>query len=219
MQLVVKAVRKENDNVLSIIFKKPKGLFFYPGQYLDLKVSKEQNRSFSISSSPIERYLMITFNKGVSWYKQLLENVETGDQLQSSHPAGTFTLDKNSPAVFLAGGIGITPFRSMVKYAIDNKLTTPILLIYSNADENFLFKKELDQWQKSYSPLQIIYVDTTLEGRLNKDKLQQLLSPVTTLPPIYYLAGPPKMVNDFKDILLKLNIDRVNIRTDEFTGY
>ena len=120
----------------------------------------------------------------------------------------------------IAGGIGITPFRSMIKYAFDQKLKTPITLIYSNSDENFPFKKELDQWQNDLPNLTIHYLNTTETGRLGKEKLTSLInSTFYILHSTFYLAGPPKMVDDFEKMLLDLGVDETNIRYDRFDGY
>ncbi len=220
-----------------MIFKKPQKFFFYPGQYLEiiLPIKNDQrgnSRNFTISSSPTERYLMITTKIGVSPFKKYLELLKVGDRVESSHPAGTFTLDETEPAIFIAGGIGITPFRSMIKYAVTNeqvlssgnKIKTPITLIYSNSDNNFLFKKELKKWKKNLSNLTIIYHNSSQNGRLTKLYPIPYLSEgkassAYTLNPIYYLAGPPQFVDDMEKILFDLGVDQVNIRYDRFDGY
>ncbi len=212
MLLKVLDKRQETKNIFSLILEKPGGFRFYAGQYLDVEINGD-TRAFTISSSPVEDFLMITTRKGISQFKKALESLKAGDMITTSHPAGTFTLDETEPAIFIAGGIGITPFRSMLKYAVDQKLSTPITLIYSNSDNNFLFKKELNQWQKLYPKLKIHYVVTDKDGRLTEDKLRSIINS------IYYLAGPPKMVDDFEKMLLNLRVDPTNIRTDRFDGY
>lgn len=214
--------REENKDTFSLIFEKSKGFSFYPGQYLDVKLpisdrngdtKSGDTRAFTISSSPTEPFLMITPKQGLSNFKKALEKLNIGNTISTSHPVGTFTLDESSPAIFIAGGIGITPFRSIIKYAYDQNLTTPITLIYSNSDQNFLFKNELDQWRKLYPKLKIIYHNTSINGHLTS------LPDINYHSPIYYLAGPPKMVDDFEKILLEIGIDEVNIRYDRFDGY
>ncbi len=213
MQLRIIRIKSEDRQVKSLILKKPTGFTFYPGQYLDISLQKN-TRAFSISTSPTEDFLMITTKKGISLFKKHLFSLKPGNLIKSSHPAGTFILDEMSPAVFIAGGIGITPFRSMVKYAVDNKLKTPITLIFSNSNENFLFKDELDLWQKSLPKLKIIYHNSIEKGRLTK------LYPIPyTLYPIYYLAGSHSFVNAMEKILLEMGIDQTNIRYDRFDGY
>lgn len=213
MVLKVLQNKPETKDAFSLILEKPEGFSFYPGQYLDIELPVNNpsgtTRAFSISSSPTEDFLMVTTKKGVSDYKKALEKLKIGDDINTSHPAGTFILDETGSAIFLAGGVGITPFRSMIKYAVDKDLSTAITLIYSNSDENFLFQKELNLWQKQYSKLSIDYIITSQENNLPKPY---------SLDHIYYLAGPPKMVDEFESILLQLKVDQVNIRTDRFDG-
>lgn len=217
--MLLKVLNKkiETSNCFSLILEKPKNFHFYPGQYLDIELPvKDKNgntRAFTISSSPTEDFLMITPKIGVSQFKRKMEKIKVGDTIKTSHPAGTFTLDESTPAVFIAGGIGITPFRSIIKYALDHKLDTPITLLYYNSDDNFLFKDELNQWEKSLSNLRVIYVVTSREDHLTH------LPPTTYHLPIYYLAGPPKMVDDFAKMLIDLGVEETNIRYDRFDGY
>lgn len=210
---------KKNKNSFSIYFERPKNLNYYPAQFLILKKSGVE-REFTIASSPTEQNLMITTKYGISRFKKNLESLKPGDQMESDLPSGTYTLDTRSAAVMLAGGIGITPMRSMIKYALDQKLDLPITLIYSNSDEDFVFKDELNAWQKQYPKLTIHYVVTSKDGQLDGGKLKNFLVPSSSdLDSIYYLAGPPAMVDDFEKILLKLGIEITDIRTDRFTGY
>ena len=93
------------------------------------------------------------------------------------------------------------------------KLKASITLIYLNSDANFPFKKELDSWKQSLPNLHIIYHNSSLSGHLTK-----LPTTIYQLP-IYYLAGPPKMVDSFERILLGIGVDELNIRYDRFDGY
>lgn len=213
MILKVLQIKKEAGDAFSVIFENPENRF-YPGQYIEI-----EDRCFSIASSPSESCLMVTTKPGISDFKKRFAKTKPGDTWESSHPAGTVTIDEVDPAVFLAGGIGITPFRSMIKWAVDRKLDLPMTLIYTNSDPDFIFKDELDDWLKQLPNLEIHYIITAKEVRLNEDKLKQLISSIYHLAPIYYLAGPPKMVDDFEKILLNMGIDSTNIRTDRYDGY
>lgn len=223
MFLKLTNIIKETPQHTSYIFEKPLGFAFYPGQYLDIQLhnSSENNstRAFTISSSPTEKYLMISTTTGTSEFKKQLALIKPHDTVESSHPAGTFILDETEPAIFLAGGVGITPFRSMIKYAVDNKLKIPITLFYSNSDENFLFKNELNTFTKLYPNLIIHYINTSIQGRLDQNKLQSLDPLLFARSSIFYLAGPPSIVETFKQNLTRHDIDEVNIRTDSFDGY
>lgn len=221
MQFRLKEIKKETKEVFSLILEKPQNFTFYPGQFLDIELPvndpKGKTRIFSISSSPSENFIMLTFKKSESAFKGKLLSLNNGDSISSSHPAGTVVIDDSSPIVFMAGGIGIAPHRSMIKWAVDQKLNLPMTLIYSNKDSDFIFKEELDAWQKEYPRLNVHYVVTSKDGRLTNDKLLKLL-PTNNSEPIYYLAGPPGLVDDFENVLLNLGIDSVYIRTDRFDG-
>jgi len=216
MNLKIIHKKSETKDVFSLIFEKPEGFSFYPGQYLDYELAVKDpygnTRAFTISASPTESFLMLSTKYGVTPFKKALVKLKPSDKIKTSHPAGTFTLDESSPAFFIAGGVGITPFRSMLKFALDNKLKTQITLIYSNSDENFLFKEELDTWKNKIN-LKIIYHNSTLSGHLT------LNSRLLTLDSIYYLAGPPGFVDSIEKILLELKVDETNIRYDRFDGY
>lgn len=213
--------KKKQGNYFSLIFKKPTGFNFYPGQYLDyhlpVKDPSGSSRAFTISSSPTEDFLMLSTKFGLSPFKKALAQLKIGDTITTSHPAGTFILDEQTPAVFIAGGVGITPFRSMLKYTVDCQLQIPISLIYSNSDKNFLFQKELENWKKNLSRLKIIYL-SSINRHLDKTQLEPIVQ-MYVKKAIFYLAGPPKMVKDFAKILLDLRVEQINIRYDQFDGY
>ncbi|OGE44114.1 hypothetical protein A3B45_04155 [Candidatus Daviesbacteria bacterium RIFCSPLOWO2_01_FULL_39_12] len=217
MTLQIRKIRMAENSIASFIFEKPAGFSFYPGQYLDVELPVDdpngKTRAFTISASPTEDFLMLSTKNGITPFKKHLVALKVGDKIKTSHPAGTFTLDEKSPAAMIAGGIGITPFRSMIKYAFDQKLKASITLIYLNSDANFPFKKELDSWKQSLPNLHIIYHNSSLSGHLTK-----LPTTIYQLP-IYYLAGPPKMVDSFERILLGIGVDELNIRYDRFDGY
>ncbi len=227
--MILKVIEKrvETENVFSLIFQKPDKYYFYAGQYIDLQLPVEDkisnSKTFSFSSSPTENYLMLTAKTGITPYKKYMENIELGQSFDTTHPIGTFTLDESQEAVFIAGGVGIAPFRSIIKYVLDQKLKTKITLIYSNSDENFPFKKELDLWQKQSASwrtnLTIHYIVTSKVGRLDKEMLLKLYPKPYTLNPIYYLAGPPNLVYGMQEILMDLGVDNTNIRLESFDGY
>ncbi|MEK7617091.1 MAG: FAD-dependent oxidoreductase [Patescibacteria group bacterium] len=238
MQLKAKKIKKETKGIFSLILEKPENFMFYPGQFLDIELPvndpKGNTRILSISSSPSEDFIMLTFKLTSSPFNKKLQDLKVGDLISSSYPAGTVVIDDSSPIIFMAGGIGIAPHRSMIKWAVDQsrlnrdqKLNLPITLIYSNSDSDFIFKKELDQWVKTYPKLTIHYIVTSKDGRLDSEKLKLYPIPYLrgaeassayTLYPIFYLAGPPSMVDDFENILLNLGIDETSIRTDRFDG-
>lgn len=223
MTLKLVTTKEEAPGVRSFIFRKPLEFTFYPGQYLDYRLpvtdSGDYSRTFTIATSPTEDFLMLTTKARESSFKEKLFNLRPGDEIESSHPAGTFILDETSPAVMIAGGIGITPYRAMIKYALDKKLTIPLTLIYSNSDDNFPFREELETWQQNLPNLTIHWVNTSQNGLLDKEKLFSLTTDYQLPATIFYLSGPPKMVDSFDAILQSLGVEKENIRYDHFGGY
>lgn len=204
-----------------------------PGQFLYYTIPlpkpdpRGNTRHFTIASSPTEKLIQLTTRiRDESLYKQTLNKLELGAVVEGSGPRGDFVLDeeRDTPQVFLAGGIGITPFRSMIKYATDQKLKTPIHLIYSNSTpEDIIFKNELDRWKQVNPNLSVVYTITKpegiedwngLTGRINANMISNQLK-----IPVYWLCGPPAFVSGVQDELQKLSISGDSVEVEEFTGY
>jgi ferredoxin-NADP reductase len=159
-------------------------------------------------------------------------------------PEGKFVLhdDHSKPAVFLSGGIGVTPFRSMIKDATDRHLPIKIIMFDSNRnEENILYKMEFDEWANTNKNLKIVYTVTDEDGsetltsasspssssdwigqrgRIDKDMLNKYLSSDDIDRSVFYVCGPPAMLNAMKSILEKeLQIRNERIKAEEFTGY
>ena len=121
-------------------------------------------RHFTISSSPTENFIMFTTRIRDSRYKKRLSTLEEGAVVKVRGPEGQFVLhqDYSKQAVFLSDGIGVTPFRSMIKYATDKQLPIKIIMFDSNRNSsNILFKEEFDDWANTNKNLKIIY---TIDG-------------------------------------------------------
>lgn len=229
----LKLVKKVEEAPLtySFYFEPSEKIDFAAGQYIYIDLPKLNyedprgaTRQFTIASSPTEAEIRITTRiRQESGYKKTLYELKIGESISARGPFGYFILPNSlSPKtynLFLAGGIGITPFRSMIKYNIDSKLSIPMFLIYSNSDSNFVFKDELDKWQLENDFLKIHYHNSSISGHLDKNLLDSLLSTYYMLPTTYYVVGPPLFVNSMEQILEDLKIPNNNIRTEKFTGY
>jgi ferredoxin-NADP reductase len=143
---------------------------------------------------------------------------------------GSFTLHSNAsrPAVLLAGGIGITPFRSMIINAVREGLARPVVLFYSNRrPEDSAFLKELQQIASGNKNYQTICVMSKMEksqcswhratGYIDKALLARFIPDVAA--PIYYIAGPPAMVAAMKETLISAGVNEDDIRSEDFAGY
>ncbi len=129
------------EGTMAFQFEKPKHFVFKPGQYIDLTLSGAQpgvpdglTHTFSIASSPSDEELVVTTRMRNTVFKQAMSILPIGSRARIEGPMGSFSLHKNTarPAVFLAGGIGIAPFLSMISYATAEKLRHPIVLFYAN---------------------------------------------------------------------------------------
>lgn len=221
--------KAEAKNTVSFYFKPEKNVSFLPGQYyyftlpkLDFPDSRGATRHFTIASSPTETELIMltTRIREESGYKKTLDALPIGSVVEIEGPNGTLILDeseKESSHVLIAGGIGITPFRSIIKYNVDKKLKIPMYLIYSNNSPEFVYKKELDQIAKSNDYIKIAYFDSSVSGHLNESSLRALIANDDSLNATFWLVGPPPFIDAVEVALEKLKIN--NVRSEKFTGY
>lgn len=237
--MVTKLVNKKliAEDTMAFYFEKPQGFEYLPGQFIYLTLPALKNdyrgptRQFTLASSPTEEYLMIaTRIRDESEFKQALAGLKSGEQTDIEGPSGTFILDEKESGnhVLLAGGIGITPFRSFIKYNIDKKLTsTELHLIYSNKiPELASFKDELANWSK----VRNIKVDMCitrpkeskvkwggLSGRIDGNMIRKRVTDYKSQN--YWICGPPNMVDAMFMVLSKLKIPGKQIYSEKFSGY
>jgi glycine betaine catabolism B len=206
-------------------------------------------RHFTIASSPTEDFIMISTRIRDTPYKKRLSSLEEDTTIVKVRgPEGKFTLHENysKPAVFLSGGIGVTPFRSMIKYTTDKQLPIKIVMFDSNRNQtNILYKREFDECANINKNLKIVYTVTEEEGgeeqpvqtssslsssrtvtwngergRIDKAMLTRYLSDDDIKSSIFYICGPPGMVNAMQNLVQnELQIPKKQIKIEEFTGY
>ena len=236
-QSKLKSREQVAEGTMAFHFDRPAGFDFQGGQSVDMtlvnppETDDEGNiRTFSIVSPPHEKELMFATRMRDSAFKRSLKSVPLGTEVKIDGPMGSFTLHKNSkkPAAFLTGGIGITPFMSIVVQAAHDRLPHPLYLFHSNhrpEDAPFLdFLRRLEKENPNYH---FVPTMTAMEkskrpwdgerGFINRDMLIKYLNNLTG--PIYYLAGPPAMVTAMRKMLLDAKVDEDDIRTEEFAGY
>ncbi len=220
--LRLKELKRLTPTTFGLSFVPKRQLVFAPGQYLEWTLphvhpdARGNRRLFSIASSPTEKTILLGTKQydPSSTFKATLLTLEPEAEIRVAHVAGSFTLpmDPNEPLLFVAGGIGITPYRSMLKYLIDTKQQRDIVLVYSAASEQeFVFKDVLKEAEKT--GLRTHFVT----GRLDATTLQQLVPDIATR--ITYLSGPDAMVTGYRHMARGLGVPGRHIRTDHFTGY
>lgn len=218
-------------------FEKPEGFAFKAGQFGDFtllnpsETDAEGNiRGFSLASAPYEADLMFATRMRDTAFKRVLKTMEIGTEVSLDAPYGSFTLHNNArnPAVFLTGGIGITPVRSIVLQATRENLPHKIFLFYSNRrPEDSAFLDELTNAQQQNPNYTFVGTMTEMEksdqkwdgetGYITKEMLVKYIGDLTL--PIYYIAGPAAMVTAMRQTLNQAGVDDDNIRTEEFSGY
>ncbi len=234
MILTLQKIRPETSEVSTFFFTPDAPIVFKPGQHISMILPIEKPdergkvRTFTLSSSPTEGALTITTKKGPSSFKKALFQLALGATIDCRGPGGMFYLkEENLQHVFLAGGIGITPFHSMVRYACDGKKNVQMTLLYSNKNpDEIVFKDELDAFVKKNPNLHIVYTitqpdqGTIWQGRVGR--IDELLLPETSSrsPGSHsYASGPPLFVDAMLAILKALDIPEKHQHFERFTGY
>jgi ferredoxin-NADP reductase len=225
------------EGTMAFQFEKPPGFDFKPGQSADVTLlnppetdSEGNIRTFSIASAPFEDQLMFATRMRDTAFKRSLKKMPLGTVVKMDSAMGSFTLHKNSakPAVFLAGGIGITPFSSIVRQANHDNAPHNLYLFYSNRrPEDAPFVEVLQNLEKTNPNFSFIATMTEMPrskktwngetARINREMLSKYLNGLRG--PIYYIAGPPAMVGGMRKMLVASGVDEDDIRTDEFAGY
>ena len=218
-------------------FEKPNDFSFKAGQYIDLTIADSPNgvangltHTFSIASSPFDKELLVTTRIRNTVFKQALSILPIGSGVKIEGPMGSFSLHNNTArlAVFLAGGIGIAPFLSMLSHAREEKLHHPIVLFYANRYlEDAAFIDELWKLERPNPRFCFVPILTRTaknyrgwKGETGHLSPEMLLTHVGILRgPIYYIAGPPTMVAAARRTLGEVGVDEDDIRTEEFAGY
>lgn len=218
-------------------FVKPAGLEFVAGQFVDLTLvsalemdDQGPSRTLTIASAPFEDELMFAVRIRDSAFKRGLKRLRPGGQVLMDHPAGTFTLhrDQSKASVFIAGGIGVAPFLSMVRQTNHEGTPRRIYLFYSNRrPEDAPFLAELHELKRANPNFQFIPTMTQVStsphqwtgetSYLRKDTMAKYLGEL--IGPLYYIAGPPAMVESMRQKLRDAKVKPDDIFTDEFTGY
>lgn len=224
-------------DTLEFIFKPVSKFVYTPGQYMEWTLdhdnpdSRGNRRFFTLASSPSEENLRlgIKFQENGSSFKNAFKNLDDKTAVMAGQLAGDFTLPKdlNKKIVFLAGGIGITPFRSILKYMTDTGQRRDIILFYSNKrKEDIVYKDVIDQAEK-YMGIKVIYSLTDTEtppedwsGNLGRIDSNVIVKEVPDYKErLFYLSGPHAMVTSYEITLKDLGVRGGWIKKDYFPGF
>jgi ferredoxin-NADP reductase len=225
------------DRTMSFRFAKPAGWSYRAGQFVDITLldppetdAEGDLRGFSISSAPREDVITITTRLRDTAFKRVLQRVPLGTKVKIEGPFGDLRLHHAArPAVLLAGGIGITPFRSILIEMIGGgTLPYPVTLFHANRrPEDAAFADEFRSLARTDANLAFVPTMTAVtgsgdgwdgeRGHIDASMLRRHLDGLTDA--IYYIAGPPGMVQAVRAMLIASGVDEDDVRIEEFTGY
>lgn len=226
------------EGTMAFQFRKPDGFEFSPGQAIDLVLpgkatgANDQNvrHAFSIVSAPFEDQIVVATRMRDSVYKRALKSLAVGSPVMIDGPFGSLGLhnDRTRAGVFIAGGIGITPFVSMLRQANHEQSPHRLILLYSSRrPEDAAFLVDLQQLEEQNDHFRLVATMTDMHlssrtwpnqtGMITADLVASV---VGDLPkPIFYVVGPPGMVEAMRQTLHQGGIDNDDIRSEEFYGY
>lgn len=235
--LTLKEKRELGPNIYEFVFSGSAPLRFKPGQYLEWTLahpksdSRGNRRYFTVASSPTEREvrLGVKFYPEPSSFKNRLLAMEPGDTIAAAQLAGDFTMPRNKKKklVFIAGGIGITPFRSMAKYLADKNEQRDVTFFYAaNSVREFVYSDVFEEaWKKTgMKPVYVVGDASTVpdswkgyRGLLNADIIRREVADLENS--VFMISGPRGMVTAFHSTLRNMGIKEKNIKTDFFPGF
>ena len=224
MKLTLRTIKPEAGDILSFIFTPERTLRWQAGQYLHYTLNHPQpddrgvQRYFSIASAPHEKLVMLTtrFAPKGSSFKRALKKLQPGDVIDAGEKGGDFVLDhRRKKFVFIAGGIGITPFRAILLALAHHRKPLNLQLLYASRNPDFPYRKELATLQKRHPGFRIDYVVSP--KKLDEKTIARLVPDLAK--PVFYVSGPEPMVASVDQALKKLGVTKQRIKNDFFPGY
>ena len=233
MLLTLTARHREGENIESFQFQPERPFTFQAGQYLRYTLNHREpdnrgvSRFFTIASAPAEGFVMLATRLSTpgSSFKQALRRLGAGDVVEAAGPSGQFVYsDREMPAVFVAGGIGITPFRSILVDLASRPLEADVTLLYANSTPDIPFRRLFDDLAAKQTRLKIAYTISQPDpdwrgpvGRIDERFIREH-APFAR-DPLFYVAGPKAMVAATAEALRTVGVAGDRIKRDFFPGY
>jgi ferredoxin-NADP reductase len=225
MKLKLIEKRKETNDVMTFIFFPAESLSWTAGQFLHYVLHHEptddrgSDRWFTNAAAPFENHVRITTRiareKGSS-FKNMLASLPEGKSIEISFVEGDFTItDPNLEYVFIAGGIGITPFRSMLKQLAFEKKPINVTLLYANRDQQIVYKDELEEIAENNPNFTIHYIFSP--EHMDEEKIKKFVPDMQK--PIFYVSGSLPMVESVGTLLKRMGVLDDHLKQDWFPGY
>jgi len=226
----VKQIIWRTHNVKSFRFEVPSNFSYMAGQFFFITIkdeARELTKHFSFSSSPTEKgYVEFTKKLTGHDFSNALDRLKEGDWSRLKGPLGDFTYDGRSERLaMLTGGIGITAIRSICKLCTDTYPKTDIVLLYGNrAEEDIVFKDDLEQMQRQNKNLKLVHTLSEpsdawhgYRGFIDKSKIEREIPDYEERT--FYTCGPTGLVDAMRNILRELAVPKGQVITEHFPGY
>lgn len=211
--------------VITFVWQPESPLTWQAGQYLHYTLPHDSpddrgiKRWFTIAAPPYEEHPRITTRMAAengSTFKATLRALEIGDTIEATGPEGDFTVESTDrPIVYIAGGIGVTPYRAILLQLDHDGASIQGRLLYANRNDEYVFREELDAIAAKHEGFEVSYF--TDPQHIELEDIQKAASELTS--PLYYISGPKPMVEAYKDKLVMAGIPEADIKLDDFPGY
>lgn len=224
MKLKFIAKEPRIENVYTFTFEPDKKVTWQPGQYMHYELphpdadDRGVERWFTISAPPYFGKIQLTTRfdtERSSTFKRALQKLEIGTVLGAGDPRGEFLIEEDATRhVFIAGGIGITPYHSMLLQLDHDGKQLNVDLLYANRDNNFVFDDEFQALASKHSEFKIYkFVGNQ---RIQESDFSKYLNDKGV---VFYISGPRPMVESYQHLLEKLSVEAERVKTDYFPGY
>ena len=225
MKLTLVTKRSESADVMSCVFRSDAPLRWEAGQFLSYSLPHQDPddrgivRYFTIASAPFERHVMLTTrfaSEGGSSFKHALRRLPDGAMVEVSKPDGDFVLgDPGANHVLIAGGIGVTPFRSILLDLDHRELPINATVLYANRTPEFVYRTEIDALASRHPRLAVRYLVSP--ARVTEASIRAVAP--DPVKPVFHVSGPEPFVAALEGMLSGLGVPDAHIRRDYFPGY
>ncbi len=224
MRLTLIEKRRETSDTTSFLFQSESPFSWRAGQFLRYTLEhpnpdeRKTKRYFTIASAPHEGVVMLStrFSNDGSSFKRALEALSIGGTIEAEGPDGDFVVeDPAAEHVFIAGGIGVTPYRAILLDLDHRNLPMNVKLLYANRNEEFVYKSLLEELTKKHPTFMIEYFVSP--AKIDEKAIRGAVPDLQK--PIFYVSGPEPMVEAFEKLLIEMGIPDPHIKRDYFPGY
>jgi ferredoxin-NADP reductase len=225
MHLMLTDRKQEAPDTTSFYFKPDHPFDWKAGQFLhytlphDFPDARKSDRYFTIASAPFENHIQLTTRFMAdhgSTFKRALERMPLGGIVQADGPEGDFLVeDPTEEMIWIAGGVGITPFRAILLDLDHKKLPMPITLLYANRDNHFIFKDELEALAQEHPDFKLHYFISP--QRIDEEAIRKFAPDIKK--PVFYVSGPEPMVESYDKLLPSFGVPPHHVKSDYLPGY